>query len=381
MHKYLLYLLVLALAPTLALAQNAEPVPCPEQSVVLDLSELRELANLEDLSELKQLAVLESPEYPQDMKDMVRLAMEEQTGDLSACTAAYDVEKRKVIEKSFKVTSKDILSFENEWGKVHVNTWDKNEVQVRVDVIARAGTEAKAQEVLNNIKVVESRSGNTYSFRTKREPMRISNNDKSMEINYTIYMPANNAIAVKNSFGDVYLASLKGKADIDISYGSLKCDRLANSSNNVKLSYSSGSCTYINGGNLSIAFSSMKVDEASGLQGHSKYSDFKVGNLEQTMEMDLKYGSFKIDNISKNIQKISLDSGFTPVSLNFADNTAFNFDVNVQFGNFNVDKSLVTITSHEKSYTSAEYKGRFGGASPKGLVSITSKYGDVKFTK
>ncbi|RIJ37089.1 hypothetical protein D1627_13390 [Pontibacter oryzae] len=307
--------------------------------------------------------------------------MEEQTGDLSACTAAYDVEKRKVIEKSFKVTSKDILSFENEWGKVHVNTWDKNEVQVRVDVIARAGTEAKAQEVLNNIKVVESRSGNTYSFRTKREPMRISNNDKSMEINYTIYMPANNAIAVKNSFGDVYLASLKGKADIDISYGSLKCDRLANSSNNVKLSYSSGSCTYINGGNLSIAFSSMKVDEASGLQGHSKYSDFKVGNLEQTMEMDLKYGSFKIDNISKNIQKISLDSGFTPVSLNFADNTAFNFDVNVQFGNFNVDKSLVTITSHEKSYTSAEYKGRFGGASPKGLVSITSKYGDVKFTK
>ncbi|WP_052738776.1 hypothetical protein [Pontibacter korlensis] len=348
-----------------------------------DMRELKHLAALESLSDLKNLADLK------DLPEMKHLVVVGQTGAINQTdspeseAAMFNAEKRKTIDKTFKVSSKDVLNIENQWGKVHVNTWDKNEMRVKVDIIARASTDARAQEILNSVSVQESRDGNTYFFRTKKEPIRISdhNSNRGLEINYTIYMPAENAIAVKNSFGDVYLASLKGKADIDVKHGTFKCDRLTNSGNTVKLTYGSGSCGYINGGVISVAYADMKVAEAGGLQGTSKYSDFSVGSLEDVMEMDVKYGSFRIDNISKNIRKISLDSGFTPLNLNFADNTAFNFDVNVQFGNFNVDKSLVTITSLEKSYTSAEYKGRFGGTSPKGVVSINSKYGDVKFTK
>ncbi|MCX2738545.1 hypothetical protein [Pontibacter anaerobius] len=385
MYNSLRLMLVLALAPMLAMAQAKDTAPCPD--VTVDLSGLHvlkemELESLAELRNLKQMAALENLVELKDLSEIEHLVIVDQTGEMEAEAAMFDAEKRKTIDKTFKVSSKDALNIENQWGKVHVNTWDKNEIRVKVDVIARASTDAKAQEMLDNIKVVESREGNTYSFRTKKEPMRINgHNKRSLEINYTIYMPTENAIAVKNSFGDVYLASMKGKADIDVRYGALKCDRLANSGNIVKLSYGSGNCGYINGGNINVAFGEMKVAEAGGLQGSSKFSEFSVGSLEDIVEMEVQYGSFKIDNISKNIRKISVDSGFAPVNLNFADNTNFNFDVNVQFGNFNVDKSLVTITSLEKSYTSAEYKGRFGGASPKGVVSITSKYGDVKFTK
>ncbi|WP_460880415.1 hypothetical protein [Pontibacter rugosus] len=388
MYNFLRYTLVLALAPTLVLAQDKKQEPCPDVTINLSglsvFSELKldklvsSLEGLESLSELKVLASLGSMETLEQLEDIQEMAMVYQTGD----AAAYDVEKRKVIDKTFKVNSKDILNIENEWGKVHVNTWEKNEIRVKVDIIARAGNEAKAQEILDNIKVLENREGNTFSFRTKREPMRINgNNNKGVEINYTIYMPTENAVAIKNSFGDIYLASMKGKVDIDLKYGSLKCDRLTNTGNTLKIAYSSGSCTYISGGNMQVAFSNMKIDGANNLQGTSKYSDFKIGNLEEVIDLEVKYGSFKIDNISKNIRKVSLDSGFTPVNLNFEDNSAFNFAVNVQFANFNVDKSLVTITSLEKDYTSAEYKGKFGGASPKGTVNIVSKYGDVKFTR
>lgn len=380
MYNTLRLMLVLALAPMLAVAQAKDHTPCPD--VTVDLSGLQalhelKLESLADLKELKHLAVLEN------LAELKHLSQINQNGDLGAEAAMYDAEKRKTVDKTFKVSSKDALKIENQWGKVHVNTWDRNEIRVKVDVIARAETDSKAQEILNNIQIQESREGNIYSFRTQKQPMRINghNSNKSLEINYTIYMPAENAIAVKNSFGDIYLASLKGKVDVDLKYGSLKCDRLTNTGNTVKLAYGSGNCGYINGGNISVAYADMKVAEAGDLQGSSKFSDFSVGRLEDVIEMDVQYGSFKVDNISKNIRKISLDSGFTPLSLNFADNTNFNFNVNVQFGNFNVDKSLVTITSLEKGYTSAEYKGRFGGTSPKGVVSINSKYGDVKFTK
>ncbi|TPE44773.1 hypothetical protein [Pontibacter mangrovi] len=380
MYNSLRLMLVLMLAPMLAMAQAKDETTCPD--VKIDLSGLRvldelDLESMADLKQLKQLAVLESMPDLAGLKDLATIG---KAGNFSATAAAFDAEKRKTINKSFKVSAKDALRIENQWGKVHVNTWDKKEIQVTIEVIARASSDAKAQEMLNRVKIQESREGSTYTFRTQKESMRMNGN-KSLEVNYTINMPAENAIAVKNRFGDVYLASMKGKADIDLQYGSLKCDRLANTANTLKITYGAGNCGYIGGGNISVAYTEMKVGGAGGLQGSSKFSDFSLGGLEDAMEMDVQYGSFRVDNISKSVQKISLDGGFTPLYLNFADNTNFNFDVNVSFGNFNVDKSLVTITSLERDHTSAEYKGKFGNASSKAVVSINSKYGDVKFTK
>ncbi|RDV15269.1 hypothetical protein DXT99_10940 [Pontibacter diazotrophicus] len=337
---------------------------------------------MESLTEQIELTVFESLKSLEHLEDLNEQITRYQTGDVTAEVAAYDVEKRKTIDKTYKVSRSDMLNIENKFGKVHINTWDRNEVHVKVDIIARCVTESMAQEILDKIKVLESREGSTISFRTRIEPMRVSgNNNKSFEVNYTISMPEENALTVKNTFGDVYLAALKGKADINVKHGALKCDRLSNSGNIVTLAYGSGSCGYFNGGSMDVSYGDMNVEGANGLQGSSKFSDFKIGSLGETMEMDVKYGTFAVNNISKNIRKITLSSGFTPISLTFDPNTAFNFDVNVQFGDFRFDKSLVNITSLEKGHTSAEYRGAYGGTSPKGLVSVNSKYGDVKFMK
>jgi hypothetical protein len=295
--------------------------------------------------------------------------------------AAYDTEKRKTFEKTYKVNKSDVLNIENKFGRVHVNTWDRNEIQVKVEIITRAGSDKAAQDLLNKINIAESRSGNTIVVKTDMASMRNHGGNRSFEINYTVNMPDANALTVKNSFGDVYLAALKGKVDVNVSYGSLKSDRLSNPSNSVKIAYGSGNCGYINGGNVDVAYSSLSLDGTSSLQGSSKFSDFNIGSLTESLDLNLKYGSLKVDNISKNISKINLASGFSPISLHFDNNSTFDFDVNVQFGNFNVDKSLVNYTSLERGHTSAEYKGKFGTSSTKGSVNIISKYGDVKFTR
>lgn len=292
----------------------------------------------------------------------------------------FDAEKRKTFEKTYKVNSADILNIDNRYGRVHVNTWNKNEIKVKVDMIARAGSDNKATDMLSRMKVEESKDGNTIFLRTMYEPSRVSG-PSSSEINYTIYMPEANAITLKNKYGDVYLAALKGKVDVDVKYGNLKCDRLSNANNTLKLAYGSGSCGYINGGAVQIAYFDMNVAEAKELKGFSKYSELTIGKLGEELNMDMKYGSFRVNNISSNVRNIRLASTYIPISLNFADNSAFNFDVNVQYGDFKVSKDLVNMTSIEKDYTSADYKGKFGSAATKAAVSITSKYGDVRFTQ
>ena len=295
--------------------------------------------------------------------------------------AAYDTEKRKTFDKTFKVNRSDALSIENKFGRVHVNTWNRNEIQVRVEVITRAGTDRAAQDLLNKINIADSRSGNTILVKTEFAAMRNYGGNRSFEINYTINMPEENALSVKHSFGDVYLAALKGKVNVNLEHGALKSERLGNAANSVKITYGSGRCGYINGGNVDIAYSDLSLDGTNGIQGSSKFSSFKIGSLNETLDLDLKHVTFRVDNVSKNVRKINLASGYSPISLNFEDNTAFDFDVNVEFGEFRVDKTLVNYTNLEKGHTSSEYKGKFGSSSSKGSVNIISKYGDVRFTK
>ncbi|TXK50892.1 hypothetical protein FVR03_04295 [Pontibacter qinzhouensis] len=314
---------------------------------------------------------------------MVQTNPDPECTTLSASTAtAFSAEKQRVVEKTYKVGSSDMLSIQNKFGKVHVNTWDRKEIHVVVTMISRANSDQKAQETLDNIKVTESRDGKSINWRTELAPVKVQgNNQRSFEINYVVSMPAENPLTIANSFGDVYLASFKGKADITVKYGSLKTGQLSNSSNIVKVAYGSANCGFINGGAVDIAYSSMNLEGTNGLQGSSKFSSMKIGSLQNDLNISLKHGSLRVDNISRNVNNISVDGGFSPIALNFEDNSSFNFDVNVQFGSFNFDKNLVNVSSLEKSHTSAAYKGKYGSANSKGSVNITSKYGDVKFSK
>lgn len=381
MYKPLYYLLalLLALVPAMAFAQASEP--CPEPPLVR-LPDEAVLIDQEALQELKLMAVSEIKVELRSVEKLVEQACE------SAALALEKVnlktyrtsEKRKVIDKTFKVGSKDALSITNEWGKVHVNTWDKNEVRVRIEIEALAATDAKAQALLDNVKILESHSGGSHTFQTQRNAVRASRHD-GLEINYTVYMPATNNLAVQNSFGDVYLASLNGQVNLYLKHGHLKSGALNNSTNKIKLAYSNGICDYISGGSIDASYSDVRVQSAKYIKVNTSYGDFRLSNLTEGIQIDARHGSIRVDNISKNLRNLALDSNYSSTYLSFEDGAAVNFDVNVEYGNFQVDKSLVSLTSHEESLHSAVYKGRFGGASPKGQVNVSVRYGDVKFVK
>lgn len=376
---------ILAAVPTVLFAQNEPQHPCPENikgQVEITVASLESLKSLENLQELKVLSHLHKLSNLSELHHLSSVAdMLENQDHQPNPEVTFDVEKRKTFDKTYKVGKSDVLAIENKFGKVHVNTWDKNEIRVKVDVIARANSESRAQDILEKIDIEDSKSGNRISVKTEMESMNISgNSNKGFEINYIIYMPDDNELAIKNSFGDVYLPDFKGRTDLNIKYGSLKAQRMSNASNKLKLAYSNGNCSFMNKGDVDIAYSDFDLGNVNTVLGSSKFSEFRIDNLNEVLDLDVKYGVLRVDNISKNVERIDVDSGFTPVTLRFEDNSAFNFDVNVQFGDFNVNKNLVNITSQEKGHTSAEYKGKYGSTTSKGSVNINSKYGDVKFT-
>ena len=72
---------------------------------------------------------------------------------LSFSLSAQDSEAKKEISESYKVTKDYTLGIENKYGSVDLVNWDKNELEVVVEMIVKATTDEKAQKILEKIDI------------------------------------------------------------------------------------------------------------------------------------------------------------------------------------------------------------------------------------
>jgi hypothetical protein len=328
---------------------------------------------------------------------------------------SFDEERSKKFSKSFKVKASDLLFVENKFGKVHVNTWDKNEITVDVTMTGRANDASRAQQVLDAISVQASEEKGMITVRTELGRMQGNNQNgkKGFQIDYTVNMPKGNPLKLRNSFGDVYVGDLNGKADLHVSYGVLKANKLNHDQNLVKVAFGSGDIGYLKGGLLDVdystmnvermdditvssSFSKLEVEKAGNVSLKAKFGDVRIGTVDnltgsgQGSAIDLRHvnekismkvehcGDFDVSSVAKNFKEINVDGSFSKISVKFDPATSFNFDVNLQFADLDANDNLNNFSLVESKSNSKVYRGNFGKNSG-GNVKITSRYGDVDF--
>ena len=322
-------------------------------------------------------------------------------------------EKQKSIDKSYTVSEATEIMFSNSFGKIHIETWDKNQVTVRIDIIVNASSESRAQELLNKISVDidDDNPRSELSFRTNIDGKNPGRNS-SFEINYRISMPKNNPLEVKNSFGDVYVGPLGGNVNLDVQYGNLNTGPLTGATE-VKLAFGSGysaiesfkkgelrlSYSKLNieeMGNVEVntQFSTLEIDKAGTLDLTGKYGEVEIGEIE-SLEANVNFSGFEIESLhrdivldidyggnikiglTKTVKTVDIQSSFGPLVLELPSDLNADLEVNMSFSDLNYDESKVSFSKVIKEQTSAEYAGKIGSGG-NATINITSKYGNVK---
>lgn len=304
-------------------------------------------------------------------------------------------EKTRIISKTYSVGRNDKLSINNQYGKVSVHVWNKNEIKVDVEVKAFESSESSAQDLLESVNIADSHQNNLITFKTTFEKTslnfwsRIKNGKeerRGVQVNYEIYMPANNPLDVNNRYGGTVLPDFAGPVNINSSYGSFSSGKLDNPANQVKVSYGSAAMENYSNGNLTVAYGSLNLEHADKVNATIKYSSAKVAKLSNGGTFDLSYtGGFKINDVEKNVKNLIINSSFSGVTLGIDENADFNFDVTVSYAGFNYSHQNVNLTNQlapggkTKSWSPTKnYKGSVGKGSDSRII-IKSNYGGVKF--
>jgi hypothetical protein len=343
--------------------------------------------------------------------------------------ASPPIEQRRHFSRSMRVAKAGQgFSLDTRYGRVRVSAWNKPEIRVEAELVARAETPAAAAQLLTDLNVqwldYDARTGGV-AISSQFGPGlkgKCSGGGCRYEISYTVWMPSTAALRLKTAFADVVVASdWQGPVQLDVNYGTLRVGRLTNTDNVVHIANGDATLPYAQQATLQADYARLRLNAGDKielrtnysdvdmgtvrdltvhskyggvalgtvrtLRGSSGYSHFSVDKLSEGLDMAVRYcPDFEVRDMGPNFRQITLDGGYSTIRLGFAEATpSFRFDVSTEQGQLLVDKNQVRVLSTGgKADGIADVMGVYGSRMPArgaGNVNIKVRYGTVRFSK
>ncbi|WP_419801208.1 hypothetical protein [Mucilaginibacter sp.] len=304
------------------------------------------------------------------------------------------IEKTKTFSKSYPADKNEKLTINNQYGKITVNTWNKKEFKVDVEITVGTSEDTETQKLLDAVDIVSSQDQDGVSFKTNITEQNKNNGffsfgrsnvNRKITINYTVFMPVKNALDITNRYGAVVLPDLEGPVMINSSYGSFTAKELSNTANDLKINYGSANIESLNGGNLKFNYGDLKIGTANNLNAAVGYSPVRIERLKTSANINVNYGAgLTINNLDKTLKSLAINANYTKVLLDLSGSENFGFDVTVHYSQFNHNDDFVKIQDQPekgtRSYISTRnYKGYVGKSGSDNKVVIRSNYSGVNF--
>ena len=287
--------------------------------------------------------------------------------------SAQNYTENRSVTKRFKVSPGVTLDINNKYGKVEISTWNKDSVKIEASLSINTTSASKIMKLRNSIdfdfsatthyiiaKTVFKSSGNSIVDELKTLAESIVSTNSGIKIDYMVTTPKNINLRLTNKYGDVYADDLEGDIQIIISNGGLKAGNLIGNVT-VDLSFGNGYIDKIDKGRLVLSYadvslksaerltiesksSKVTIDNAQSLKlqtrrdklnlgtvsfiaGDSYFSDVRVTNLIEELNLNARFGTISIETIRRGFSFVNVSSEYTDVDLFFERSNTFLFDI------------------------------------------------------
>ncbi len=278
----------------------------------------------------------------------------------------------KEFSKSFDVSEGITLSADTRYSDVELLTWEKNMVDIFVEIKVDASSKSRAEEQLSKIDVIIGKSGNVISLKTELDE-GWSRNAK-VKIRIIVKAPAYMNMEMSSSYGDLFIQELNGLVQLNLRYGNLSASSLGRGNekpyNSLDLAYSDATIESAGWMEVELAYSNMEVGSSTMIYCESKYSklygektggiitegaydkyDFqetdnfvgilrysgvKLGTLNKKLDVESKYTHVKVNNVSSDFKMINATSSYGNIYLNLEEGASFKIEGEARYGNFNI---------------------------------------------
>ncbi len=328
-----------------------------------------------------------------------------------AATAAPQYQTRRVIEKSFPATASTLLNIDNRYGKVTIETWDRNEIRFTVTVTGTSPrSQAEADEHNARVTIDLSSQGDVVRALTT-----VKSQTRSMgggfKIEYLVRVPRGIEMEIRNHYGDVEIDRCGGsRTKFEIKYGDLTCGTISDAkinleygnahlgpAGNLKIYLRYGKMYLETYGNLTVdskygevnaeggnsihatsAYDRYNIERAADFQITGAYTKIKVGAVAGSISVTAKYGGVEVKTVEPTARELTFGLDYTDLLLGIPAAMCHELRMSVSYGKLSMPLEGIMNYKGNMSATSQNFTGQMGQGTPTMKLTVTSRYGNIK---
>lgn len=329
------------------------------------------------------------------------------------------------INKRFKVNPDTRIEISNKYGKVELNTWDKDSVVLNISIRVEDKKLSKLEKAIDDIdfeitdsqsflviKTLTGESQNQLEKEFQKFKETLFQTDGKSEINYTVWLPKTNNLKVDNKFGDVYIGDYLGEVEITLSNGNLKSHDFGGKTE-LNLSFADATVNEIKTGRLNCNYSEMylkkagnirivsksteyeindvtdldtdsrrdkfRIRKAGNVDAQGSFSNFRINELTDRITLRAEYGDIEIEKISTDFSNVFIESKSADIDLYFNKNSAFKFEITQTKAetSFSPELKIENEETLDEKEKKIKLTGNFGDASDNVKLLINATSGEM----
>ena len=327
---------------------------------------------------------------------------------VNATGAEFSKQYRKGWQKS-GITG---LQITNKFGEVKINDIGGDSITIKVLITIDNASESRAKALMEKIHINLQKNGSQVTGETEIEENFKGNN--SFSIDYLVNIPKDRDLTITNKYGNVVINELDAKGTFDVSYGSMTAGKMKSPAGNpikITLGYGKATLETINDANMEIKYSKLyadeinrvvmdskyssvnlgktssltldskydgiNIDEIGKLKSISKYTNYKIGTLTESLDLDTGYGSVRIEKVGSKFDKIQITNSYGGIKIGLNE---LNYRLKADCSYCDVKYPADRYKGNKiRENTKFSLEGTVGSGG--GTVLIESRYGEVKLNE
>ncbi len=279
----------------------------------------------------------------------------------------------KEITKKYKVTPQTRIEISNKYGKIELNTWEKDSVVIKINIRVEEKKLSRLEKSMDDIQfdftdsqhflIARTQVGENLSSIEKeiqKFKETLLQSDGNIEINYLVWLPKTNELKVENKFGDIFIGDYKGEVNLDLSNGNLKSHDFEGKTNLI-LNFADATINQMKTGRIESNYSDLYIKKAESLRIVSKsstfeilelkeldadsrrdkfrirlvdlvdatgsFSNFRLNELTDRLTLRSEYGDLDVEKTATDFSNIFIESKSTDINLYFDPESSFGYEI------------------------------------------------------
>jgi hypothetical protein len=341
---------------------------------------------------------------------------------LPAISSGMQNEYVKELKKEYATNSNTQLEISNKYGNVDVKDWNNASVAVEVKIIVRCGNQDKADKIFDYININFEQDGDIIKVQTEfKDDMPdffkgVDNDEKGLEINYSVNMPKTVPLNLSNKYGSVFINELTSTSNIEIKYGKLTANKILHDSqqplSKIVLGYSNATIQECRWTTMDIKYSKIQIAQSKALIFQSKYSKiyvdngssviceskydtyelgelsnlvatagythFNVRSLTNKLQIESKYSDLNIDNVPAGFDLIKIDNSYGSFKIGISPDASYKIEGYARYCKINYPEENAKVNRYNEN-TEMKVNGTIGkDEKTKSSVTVNSNYGNIR---